>query len=299
VLLGYDASAASERALAWAVHEAEMRGLPLELCHAWHWPYPFRQADQAVVEIVRTMGGIAAEEGTDLARAMSPGLEVLPRLVRDTAPSALLTAARRAELIVIGARGTGGFDGLRVGSAAVQVPSHADRPVIVVPPMSFPPRRDGIRIVVGVDGSPASEAALDFAFTEGNLRGLPVTAVCGWWDPAALPGPEHAPFTDLDTVKGKVRVRFEHVVARRHAEHPGVAVETRFVMGRPHRVLADNARGATLLVVGDRGCGSAPQALLGAVTRTVLHEAPCPIAIVHEKPTGQRERGRRSEGEES
>ncbi|GAA3938946.1 universal stress protein [Actinomadura viridis] len=284
VLLGYDASQSSERALGWAVREAELRGLALVVCHAWYWPYPFRRHDDRALEGVRAMGAAIVEEGIAMAREVAAELDVRGRLVRGTAPAALLTAAGTAELVVLGARGTGGFDGLRAGSTAIHVPAHTDRPVVVVPPASFPPRDDGIGIVAGVDGSPASEAALEFAFTEARARGLAVTAVCGWWGPDARPGPGRAPFTDPDTAGDRVRTRFENTVARHRAAHPAVPAETRFVTRRPHQALADIARGATLLAVGDRGCGSSPQTLLGAVTRTMLHEAPCPVAIVHERP---------------
>jgi len=282
VLVGYDASYPGERALRWAITEAHLRQRPLLVCHAWNWPYPFRQQDAHALEIVHGMGQMVVEAGVRRAHELSHGLEVRPLLQRGTAPAALLGAARTAELVVLGARGTGGFDELRVGSAAVQVPAHADRPVIVVPPGELPPRRDGIRIVAGVDGSVASEAALEFAFVEAELRDLPVTAVCGWWDPSAMPGPDNMPFTDPEALKEHVKAKFERAVSLAEKRHPKVPAETRFVMRKPQDALTEIARGATLLVVGNRGAGAAPQELLGAVTRTVLHNAPCPVAIVHE-----------------
>jgi nucleotide-binding universal stress UspA family protein len=112
--------------------------------------------------------------------------------------------------------------------------------------------------------------------------------MCAWWDPAVLPGPERLPFTDPQAVKKLAKERFATAIAPCLADHPDVAVEQRFVLERAQRVLADNARDATLLVVGDRGIGSSPRTLLGAVTRAVLHEAPCPVAVVHERdPNGK------------
>ncbi|WP_433229767.1 universal stress protein [Actinomadura formosensis] len=282
ILAGFDGSPAGERALRWAAAEASLRRVPLRVCHAWNWPYPLRPQDGDALAIARGMGAMALGDGVRLAREAVPGLDVRPLLVKGTPPGALLAAAADAALIVIGARGSGGFDGLPLGSTALHVPAHADRPVVVVPAHE---RADGARrrIVVGVDGSPASEAALRFALHEARLREAVVTTVCAWWDPAAVPGPDHLPFTDPGTVKERAKARFADAVAPCLADFPEVEVEQRFVMERAQNVLADLARDAILLVVGDRGIGVSPSTLLGAVTRAVLHDARGPVAVVHER----------------
>ncbi|MEU8344310.1 universal stress protein [Spirillospora sp. NPDC048832] len=283
VLVGFDASPAAGRALRWAAAEASLRGVPLLLCHAWTWPYPLTHPltprDEEALEIVKTMGALALDDGVRRARRMAPDVDVRPLLVKGTPPGALLDASAEAALIVIGARGAGGFDKLPIGSAAVHVPAHAVRPVVVVPAHE---RRPSARIVVGVDGSPASAAAVRFALREAGLRDAGVTLVCAWWDPAVLPAPERLPFTDPESIKKQAETRFAAAVEPWLAEYPDVAVERRFVMERARRALADDARDALLLVVGDRGIGSSPRTLLGAVTRAVLHEAPSPVAVVHE-----------------
>jgi nucleotide-binding universal stress UspA family protein len=280
VLVGFDASPAAERALRWAAAEASLRGVPLLVCHAWTWPYPLTPPDEGALRIVRGMGALAVDDGVRLARQTAPGLDVRPLLVKGTPPGAILEASADAALTVIGARGSGGFDKLPIGSTAVHVPAHADRPVIVVPAHE---RRRSPRIVVGIDGSPASEAALRFALQEAGLHGATVTLVCAWWDPAALPSPERLPFTDPEAIKKQAEARFAAKVEPCLADYPDVAVERSFVRERAQDVLADNARDAMLLVVGDRGIGSSPRTLLGAVTRLVLHEAPSPVAVVHER----------------
>ncbi|TDE33955.1 universal stress protein [Actinomadura sp. 6K520] len=280
VLVGYDGSPASERAVHWAAAEAALRGAPLSICHAWSWPYPQRPGDRDAMEIVQGMGALTLEDGVRLAREAAPELEVRPVLLKGTSSGALLGAAVDASLIVVGARGAGGFDRLPLGSTAVHVPAHANRPVVVVPAR----QRAGAvrRIVVGIDGSPASEAALRFALREARLRDASVTLVCAWWDPASLPGPERLPYTDPEAVKEQVRARFTSAVGPQLVDYPDITVEERFVRERAGRALVDGAAGAMLLVVGDRGIGSSPTTLLGAVTRAVLHEAPSPVAVVHE-----------------
>ncbi|MFB4298572.1 universal stress protein [Actinomadura sp. NTSP31] len=283
VVAGFDGSPAAGQAVRWAAAEASVRGVPLVVCHAWNWPYPSRPRDETAVEIVRELGAMVLEEGVRLAREAARHLDVVPLLRRGAAPGVLLEAGAGAELTVIGARGSGGFDALPVGATATQVPAHADGPVVVVPAHARQGKGGGCaRIVVGVDGSPAGEAALRFALEEARLHRVVVTVVCAWWDPAVLPGPERLPFTDPEALKEQAKERFAGTVAPCLADYPDVSVERRFVMERAQRVLVDNAREASLLVVGDRGIGSSPRTLLGAVVRAVLHEAPAPVAVVPE-----------------
>lgn len=287
VLVGFDDSPAAGRALRWAAAEASLRGVPLRVCHAWNWPYAPRSQDDDTLEVVRAMGALTLENGVRIARETAAGLDVRTLLLKGTPSGALLEASADASLVVIGARGAGGFGSLALGSTAVHVPAHADRPVVVVPVRE---RVDGPRwIVVGVDGSPASVAALRFGLQEARLRNASVTMVCAWWDPAALPGPDRLPFTDPQVVKKQAKERFGAAVAPCLADHPDIAVEQRFVLERAQRALVDNAWDATLLAVGDHGIGSSPRTLLGAVTRAVLHEAPCPVAVVHERDPNAKE----------
>ncbi|GAA4077354.1 universal stress protein [Actinomadura miaoliensis] len=291
VLVGYDGSVAADQALRWAVEEAQLRDLPLTVCHAWQWPYSLAAPDEDTLEILRGAGAVVADEGVRKAhaivadagvrraRALATRLEVRWCLERGSASSVLLQASRDATLIVLGARGHGGFEGLTVGSTAAQVAAHASRPVIVVRPTPSA-ERPAARIVVGVDGSPASQAALGFTFQEAELRDASVTAVCGWWDPAALPSPDRAPFIDAERVRHEAITKFEQAVTPWRDEYPKVAVDAKFVVDTPRHALANAAKDAALLVVGDRGIGSTPQALLGPVPQFLLAQATCSVAIV-------------------
>lgn len=279
VLVGYDGSPGAEEALCWAVEEAQLRDLPLTICHAWRWPYPFHPPEQYVLEQVESVGAAVLEAGVRRAGELAEGLAVRTVLAMGAVSAALLEGAHDAELVVLGSRGYGGFEDLRVGSAAVQVAEHSVGPVIVVRPTLPPVRWDGVRVVVGVDGSPASRAALDFAFAAAELRGGSVMAVCGWWDSGALPGPNRVPFTDPSAVRQDAAEKFEEAVAPWPLRYPKVPVATEFVAERPQRVLIDMARDAVLLVLGNRGVGSVPAMRLGPVTQAALCAAPCPVAV--------------------
>ncbi|QKW37011.1 universal stress protein [Actinomadura sp. NAK00032] len=280
VLVGYDGSPAGDQALHWAVEEADLRRVPLTVCHAWHWPYPSSPPDDDTLEIFRAAAAIVADEGVRKAHAQAEDMDVHWRLERGQSGTVLQEAAVDAGLVVLGARGHGGFGGLSVGFTAVQVCARGARPVIVVRSGQPQVGGHGGRLVVGVDGSPASEAALGFAFEEAALRRASVTAVCSWWDPAVLPGPDRVPFTDPQVIRSEAMARFDQAVAPWQREHPNVPLDTEFVVDPPRQALVNAAQGAALLVVGDRGIGSVPQMLLGPVTQAALQQAPCPVAVV-------------------
>ncbi|MGI8329266.1 universal stress protein [Actinomadura scrupuli] len=290
ILVGYDGSPQSEQALEWGVEEARLRQLPLTVCHAWHWPYPFRQQTDGIAKITQEMGQVVLNSGVTAARRLGDELDVRPLLVKGLPHAAILDAGCGAELIVLGSRGNGGFEELPVGSVAAQVPAYAVCPVIVVRPLPAG-RPHPVRILVGVDGSSTSEAALGFAFQEAALRDGTVHVLCSWWDPGALPGPERAAFTDPEAVRQEAQTRFERAIAPWRANWPEVPLETDFQIESPRRALLAAAGDATLLVVGDRGLGSAPGMLLGPVAQAVLHEAPCPVAVVHAPNRSRYQRG--------
>lgn len=135
IVVGVDGSEQSRNALRWAVDEARLRGASLLVVHAW-WAYPDLsgtpvgpfgpEAENAAEPVERfvddTFGGPPA--GVDLTVRAVQGV---------TASAALLAAGETAELLVVGARGAGGFTGLLLGSVSRQVVDHATCPVVVVP----------------------------------------------------------------------------------------------------------------------------------------------------------------------
>jgi nucleotide-binding universal stress UspA family protein len=279
VLVGYDGSPGAEGALCWGAEEAQLRDLPLVICHAWHWPYPFHPLARQVLEQVEGVGAAVLESGVRRTAELAGDLQVRTHQAEGTAAAVVLDAAREAELVVLGSRGHGGFEELQAGSAAVQVPAHSERPVIVVRPTLPPMRRDGVRVVVGVDGSPASQAALAFAFDEAELRGGSVTALCAWWDTAALPGPNRVPFTDTAAMRRDAEEHFEEWIGPWVSRYPQVPATTEFLNERPQQAVNEMAKGAVLLVLGDRGVGSVRGMRLGPVTQAALFAAPCPVAV--------------------
>ena len=168
IVVGVDESPNAAQALRWAVEEGAIRDEPVTAVMAWGYiaqhnaepnqPFnpEYHEADPraALTELVR--------------RAVGPESGVTRELVCDLAPRALLEAAKGATLLVVGARGVGGFEGLLLGSVSRQVLHHATCPVAVVRTSAHSAVTR--RIIVGVDGSEPAVRALRWAIDEGRAR---------------------------------------------------------------------------------------------------------------------------------
>jgi nucleotide-binding universal stress UspA family protein len=133
----------------------------------------------------------------------------------------------------------------------------------------------GGRIVVGVDGSPASAQALSWALNQGALTGAAVEALNAWQAPQVPGGLISTMGIDLSTSSREI--------LRNAVEAVGASPESvteRTVQGHPVKVLVDASDGADLLVVGNRGHGGFTGMLLGSVSGQVLAYAHCPTVIV-------------------
>ncbi|MFG2088545.1 universal stress protein [Spirillospora sp. NPDC048824] len=273
VVVGYDGTSESERALRWAAQEARLRRLPLTVCHVWRWPFPISHIDHEGVAIVRRMGGHLLDQGVALAGDLAPGLRVRKRLEKGSVYAALVHLGRDADMIVVGSHAP---DEMPVGSAALRVPARADRPVVVVRSAAT---RDGL-VAVGVDGSAGSDAALAFAFEEAALRGWRLRAVYGCWEPGAAPGGDLSLFGDEDRLRHVCGAVLERAVAPWLVKYPHVQATTSLVLKSPREALFEAAQDATLMVVGARGTGVVERLTLGATSDALLTHAPCTVAVV-------------------
>jgi nucleotide-binding universal stress UspA family protein len=281
VIVGVDGSRSSLAAVDLAAQEAVLRGRPLRVVHAFVWPYfnvPLGPSPYGPAE-----GGLRHEaerllsEACDHARAAAPGLDVTGELVTGHAAAVLLGCAHASGLLVVGDRGLGGFTGLLVGSVAVQLAAHAPCPVLVMRG-----RADAnAPVLLGVDGSPASDRAIGFAFEEAALRGVPLEALHGWTHPVSTgPGDTLPLVYDVAEVEGEEARLLAEALAGWHEKYPDVVVRRALVRGSARRALIEATTGAQLAVVGTRGRGGFTGLLLGTVSQAVLHHAACPVAIV-------------------
>ena len=289
VIVGIDGSPASLRAARWAAAEASSWGVPLHLAHAWsvpvvEWPVPggptygdagqFRAASQEVLQQAAT--ALRDELGSDGPERHLSSLE-------GQAAHQLIQAAIGARALVLGTRGQGGFAGLLLGSVVAACLHHARTPVVAVGGNLVLPGAGSV--VVGVDSSDGSRAALRWAAREAARHGVLLRVVHGW-DSAAVTPPGPQAFGPLDGDDFAVAAdRFltelvDEVLSDEGLADAGPDVECLVVPAPAAEALLWEARGAALLVVGTRGRGGFAGLLLGSVSRQCANHAPCPVAVV-------------------
>ena len=145
---------------------------------------------------------------------------------------------------------------------------------------------DSTKIVVGVDGSPSSRAALRWAVRDAVLTGGMVEAVMAWQIPMILRTSAWAPIyvDEASGLEEDARNTLNAVISDEVDPADSQRVSTRIVNGQAAQVLLQAAADADLLVVGSRGHGSVADALLGSVGQYCIHHAHCPVLIMRGEP---------------
>jgi nucleotide-binding universal stress UspA family protein len=302
IVVGVDGSAPSITAVKWAATEAWLRGAELQVLFAYQTAVPGADFGESVSfqRAADEQAAAVVEAAVAQARAVAGTLAVSGTAVRGYPARALLkaadraddgTAADRAALLVVGNRGRGGFQGLLSGSVSAQVATHAPGPVVVVRG-----RADAATgpIVVGVDGSPASQIAVNAAVREAALGRRSVIEMVTTYPGPALAwtgSPSSGVATDVDDPPGpydparlhaELRLQQQRLLTAArlsHPELPDVLVEEQVVEGGAAAVLIEKSRQARLVVVGARGHGGFEGLLLGSVGLELVQHADCPVLI--------------------
>lgn len=290
-IVGVDGSDSSRHAADWATMQADGRATELQLTITWTAPVSTAMGPMGA------MGPLVVGDSFDALGASAQATldEVANQLAQHTkvpvtccvgrggAAATLLEAAGRSDLLIVGSRGRGGFARLVLGSTSTQCATHSPVPVAVVPAVApIDPVRS---IVIAMDGSPNSIAALewaaDFAAPESTITCVSV------WDPTplALGGDQYV----LPDASGQARERYQDIFAQAMGtiDRPDVEVQQQFVEGRARPTLAHHAAAADLLVVGARGHGAFSSAVLGSVSTWLLHHVERPIVIVPDPATAE------------
>lgn len=281
VVVGVDGSKEALAAVDLAAAEAAWHARPLRIVHGFIWPY--MHVPLGPSEIGPPEGGLRhqadrlVDEAVARARAAAPGVRVTGEVHTGSGGEVLIECSRTASQIVVGDRGLGAFAGLLLGSVAVHVAAHTACPILISRGTTNPE----LPILVAVDGSPANEAAVGFAFAEANARGVSLVALHVWAHPMSSgPGDMQSLVYDEAVVQEEETRVLAEALAGWHDQYPDVPVQRRTVHGRIRRTIIDAAREAQLVVVGARGHGGFTGLLLGSVSQAVLHHSPCPTAIV-------------------
>ncbi len=254
VVAGIDGSAESLHAVDWAAREAVLRGLPLRIVSAAALP-PRMNDSQAVPGVDSVSDTLRKARDRALAAAAERAAAVAPDLLIDVdavtgAPAPAVTeAGSGAAMLVVGARGTGSFTAMILGSVSQYVSAHATCPVVVVREETAAAQR---QVGVGI-GDPAHSAdVLAFAFEEAALRKASLIAVhaedlpdgqlgSALWS-LATPG---RPAIEEEAVR-----QLDAVLADWQQKYPDVRVSHDVVRAHPGRALVGLSARADLVVIG-------------------------------------------------
>lgn len=316
VLVGYDGSSAAKIALDWAAETARQQDRRLTVLHcvdlSMMGAFPVYDAATVLPEIEEA-GLAVLTEGVERAGAIVGTEHVRPLSAIGSGASELVEASRDADLVVTGSRGRGRVLGGLLGSTSYAVTAHAHCPAVVVraPAESngsgtgaatgavtgtapgaeagsatgaIPRPGPDRAVIVGLDASDASERALEAAAEFAAGAGAPLRLVT-----VVHPGSIEAWMYEETSHAGNDRSRAAREAAEdllsRAEDHvqgarPQLSVETEVLHGEPGHVIGELAAHAGLVVVGSRGRGGFTGLLLGSVSHTVIHEAPCPVMVV-------------------
>ncbi|MFP1624708.1 universal stress protein [Streptomyces sp. 5K101] len=279
IVAGIDPDPGRRTALAWAADEAHRRRLPLLLVLAQNVPTPGyrpvggRPSWEEWNEALHATGNHVLKEAVIFVESRHPQVRVSGLLAEGHPAWVLREQAQNATQVVLGSWHLSAVQEL-FASTAVALPliAHAPCPVVVVPQPENSAQPQPY-FVVGVDGSPQSAGAVDFALEEAALRGAALRAVYVWHPP-------RLGVLDEEATVEECRRLLSETVTVRAAAHPEVELHQEVVRGHPVQVLTQVSEDALGLVVGTRGHGGFTGMLLGSVSQGVLHDAPCPVITV-------------------
>lgn len=276
IIVAVSVASDSRRAVDWAVARAVTRRQRIELMSV------VGGAVGMIGEAALIQAATSATEqllATEADRIASSGLTVTSRVeVGD--PVALLAAASEdAALLVIGSDYRGSGKGPARGAHGIRITASSSCPVVVVPDFDMDDERRGV--VVGVDGSSVSEAAIAFAAAEADRLGEPLTAVIVW---TPISAPRNAimvsPQDYRDGMEQSARAALALSLAGLRGRYPDLEIEEAVAEGLPSLIINELAEGARLTVVGSRGRGAVRRLLLGSISHEVLQRLASVVAVV-------------------
>ena len=287
VVIGFDGSASAGAAVDWAAKEAYRRGAPLVVVYATDVTGVLVGPENVSSWLASHAEAVSRETvEAGVARARKTTTEVTGISEVGGAARTLTHASESASLLVVGTRGHGHVAGGLLGSVAFAVTSHSSCPVVVVRGESGRELGSDWPIMVAVDGSVTSDAAVEFAAGIAASSGAALHLVSVWQLHAAEAwSASYWAETDpgLSPVQAARAGAEELLESRRlmlERNHPQTPVQTFAVEGFTSHALTEASAAAGLLVMGSRGRGGLAGLVLGSCSRAMLHSSQCPVAVV-------------------
>jgi len=284
ILVAVDGSAESEAAIRWAAGEAVLRGQHMTLLHVVEpvivtWPAAPLQASITEWQEENARHVVERAEKTAFAsvpEGKPPTVHTLVRYAPVT--EELIEASKSATTVVVGSRGLGAVGRAVLGSVSTAMLYRSHCPVAVVHADDARPSDRGLPVLLGIDGSPASEKATAFAFDEASRRGVDLIALHAWSDVGVFPilGMDwHAYEDEGHAILGERLAGWQE-------QYPDVKVHRRIVCDQPARWLIEESEEAQLVVLGSRGRGGFASMLLGSVSAKVARGAKAPVLVMRD-----------------
>lgn len=290
LVVGVDGSDNSWGALDWAVEEAARRDSRVRMIHAYERPGFRRRVDPHLnmVEMYEEGKAVFAAARAHLAGGRHADRLVGTALHEGSPSQVLVDLAANAPTCVVGRRGRGRLASFALGSTSLTLAVRTQVPLVVVPP-DWDPRGDrgssrdeaGARpVLVGLDLTTSGRTALAYAFEAARAASAPLVALCAWELPdmsgASWPVPRTRPAGRIEAGRA-----LADRLAPWRATYPDVRLTPLVQENHPVAALVDNARTAQLLVLGGRTYPTTG-VVTGTVSRSVLKQASCPVAVVPE-----------------
>jgi len=287
IVVGVDGSPAALRAVHWGAGEAMLLSKSLTLVYVLEAVSGGARLPLSLGPV--TAAELALERETRATQLLDDAKSVAQqqihkepqihcRLLWGSTRAILAQLAQRADLVVLGHRCRTATASTLLGSTTAAVLHHARCPVAVVRD-PVPTAQHGA-VLVGVDGSPASEWAVALAFDEASRRGVTLTALHAWTraEVAGVPSLEES---NLQNIGAEILA--ERLAGWRE-RYPDVPVHRIVVEDHPARQLVERSALAQLTVVGSRGRGRIGRLILGSVSSEVVRAARSPVIVTPANP---------------
>ncbi len=280
VMVGVDGSAGSDKAVAWAAAYAVAHRRPLTIVHGAGTPVVTDfviDLDEARKQL-RIAGRQITDHALGVAQKAGPGLDIDVHMELREPRTLLAEGAEGAHLLVLGSRGRGAVLSLFLGSVSVALAATAPCPVAVVRPTADDSATGPV--VVGIDGTADSSAALTFAFELASVQHRPLEVVHAAGEAWLFPAPDAAGASSVQEVSADWQLLLAESVAGYAEKFPDVTFSSTVRQGSAAGVLVLASEHASTVVVGARGRSALTKRLLGSVSRSVVEHAHCTVTVV-------------------
>ncbi|MGA9490690.1 MAG: universal stress protein [Mycobacterium sp.] len=287
IIVGADGSPASDAAIRWAAEDAALRHVSLTVVYVINpavtqWPHGPLPDGVGVWQ--ENEGRRILTDASKIARDAAggnPAVSVDCEMYSSATIPTFVDLSKKAELIVVGNHGRGAWARGLLGSVSSSLVRHAHCPVAVIcdEQTRTPSPADEAPVLVGIDGSPASELATQIAFDEASRRRVNLVAVHAWSDTEIV----DLPGLDWSAVKAEEERLLAEQLAGWQERYPDVTVHRLLVCDRPARVLVETSEAAQLVVLGSHGRGVFAGALLGSVGNAVVQSVHTPVIVARRR----------------